>query len=81
MATITIRDLDHDVKERLRLRAAQHGRSMEEEARVILRVAVAQDARAQGRLAESIQRRFKSLGGINLELPEREAIRGPARPK
>ncbi|MFQ6227880.1 MULTISPECIES: FitA-like ribbon-helix-helix domain-containing protein [Nocardia] len=40
MATITIRDLDSDVKERLRRRAAAHGRSMEAEARDILAAAV-----------------------------------------
>jgi plasmid stability protein len=33
MASITIRNLDDDVKQRLRIRAAEHGRSMEEEAR------------------------------------------------
>jgi len=37
MASITIRNLDDDVKHRLRVRAAEHGRSMEEEARDILR--------------------------------------------
>ena len=37
MASITIRNLDESVKARLRIRAAQHGRSMEEEARHILR--------------------------------------------
>ena len=38
MASITIRNLDDDVKRRLRIRAAEHGRSMEEEAREILRL-------------------------------------------
>lgn len=37
MASLTIRNLDDNVKALLRLRAAQHGRSMEEEARQILR--------------------------------------------
>ncbi|MRH21335.1 FitA-like ribbon-helix-helix domain-containing protein, partial [Rhodovulum strictum] len=37
MASITIRNLDDDVKRRLRIRAAEHGRSMEEEVREILR--------------------------------------------
>ena len=40
MASITIRNLDDDVKTRLRVRAAEHHRSMEEEARVLLREAV-----------------------------------------
>jgi len=37
---LAIRNLDEDVKARLRIRAAQHGRSMEEEARSILRGAL-----------------------------------------
>ncbi len=40
MANITIRNLDDDVKARLRVRAAEHHRSMEEEVRIILRDAV-----------------------------------------
>ena len=40
MASITIRNLDDWLKRRLRVRAAEHGRSMEEEAREILREAV-----------------------------------------
>lgn len=41
MATLTVRDLDDSVRDRLRVRAAQHGRSMEAEARAILTEAVA----------------------------------------
>ena len=40
MATLTIRNLDDALKERLRALAASHGRSMEEEAREILRRAI-----------------------------------------
>jgi len=40
MASITIRNLEDRVKTRLRVRAAEHHRSMEEEVRVILRAAV-----------------------------------------
>jgi phosphopantothenoylcysteine decarboxylase / phosphopantothenate---cysteine ligase len=43
MASITIRQLDDDLKQRLRLRAARHGRSMEDEARTILRQAAARE--------------------------------------
>ncbi|MDQ3300330.1 MAG: plasmid stabilization protein [Myxococcota bacterium] len=81
MASITIRDLDPDLKERLRVRAAQHGRSMEEEARVILRSAIAEGAASSTRLADSIQRRFRTAGGIELELPLREPTRSPPRPR
>lgn len=81
MASITVRDLESSVKERLRLRAARHGRSMEEEARVILRSAVAESESEQPRLAESIGRRFKKFGGVELDLPEREPIREPSKPR
>src|SRR6476659_6948950 len=46
MASITIRQLDEDWKHRLRLRAARNGRSMEEEARIILGAAAALQAKA-----------------------------------
>lgn len=78
MASITIRNLDDDVKTRLRKRAAGHGRSMEEEARVILREAV---ERKEGpvNLASAIRARFAPLGGVELELPLREPLREPPR--
>lgn len=40
MATITVRDLDEEVRSRLRVRAAENGRSMEAEVRAILEEAV-----------------------------------------
>jgi antitoxin FitA len=64
MATLTIRNVDAAVKERLRVRAAQHGRSMEAEIRSILSEAVAEDRdRPELNLAEAIRRRFAPLGG------------------
>jgi plasmid stability protein len=80
MATITIRDLDENTKKRLRLRAAHHKRSMEEEARRILRAAVAEDDMAVTNLAEAIRRRFRPFGGVKLRLPEREAARESPEP-
>jgi plasmid stability protein len=80
MASITIRGLDENTKERLRVRAAHHKRSMEEEARTILRAAVAQDETSGGNLAEAIRRRFRPLGGVELRLPEREGMRKPPEP-
>ena len=77
MATLTIRQLDEKTKTRLRVRAAHHGRSMEEEAREILRSALTASP-VQGNLAEAIHRRFTRLGGIELDLPRRDAIRQPA---
>jgi len=75
MATITIRQLDEKTKSRLRVRAAHHGRSMEEEAREILRSALISSSPAKGNLAEIIRRRFAPFGGLELELPRRDAIR------
>jgi antitoxin FitA len=80
MASITIRSLDENTKERLRIRAAHEGHSMEEEARKILRAAVAVDETETLDLAEAIRRRFRRFGGVELELPEREAIREPPTP-
>ena len=76
MASITIRNLDDDVKTRLRVRAAEHHRSMEEEARLILREAV-QQKKASRNLADAIRARIAPLGGVDLELPPREPAREP----
>jgi plasmid stability protein len=65
MASITIRGLDDAVKKRLRVRAARHGRSMEEEARAILKIAVATSER-EPNLYESIRALFEPLGGVDL---------------
>ena len=78
MASITIRKLDDGVKTRLRLRAAENGRSMEEEARVILREAVASGAGLDN-LAAAIRARFAPFGGVELELPTREPVRPPPK--
>jgi antitoxin FitA len=75
MATLTIRQLDEKTKTRLRVRAAHHGRSMEEEAREILRAALRASSPAPGNLAEAIRRRFAVFGGLELELPGRDAMR------
>jgi len=74
MASLTIRDLEVTTKERLRVRAALHKRSMEEEARTILRAAVAEDDAVKN-LAEAIRERFRPLGGVELSPPPREPIR------
>ena len=78
MASITIRNLDDDVKTRLRVRAASHGRSMEEEARLILREAVGGKPSSRD-LASIIRAHFGPSRGIDLELPSREPIREPPR--
>jgi antitoxin FitA len=77
MASITIRRLDDSTKERLRVRASQHGRSMEEEAREILKVAVTGRSVTGRNLAESIRRRFAPLGGVELDEQPRDPMRRP----
>ena len=77
MASITIRNLDDDVKTRLRVRAAGHRRSMEEEVRVILRDAVNDGQDGLRDLARFTRECFAPLGGVVLELPAREAMREP----
>ncbi|MCY4657405.1 MAG: plasmid stabilization protein, partial [Gammaproteobacteria bacterium] len=54
-----------------RVRAADNGRSMEEEARLILRKAV-EPKECRRNLARSIRARIAPLGGVDLELPHRE---------
>jgi antitoxin FitA len=75
MATLTIRQLDEKTKTRLRVRAARHGRSMEEEAREILRSALTTSSPARKNLADIIQRRFAEFGGFEFELPRRDPVR------
>ena len=73
--SITIRNLDEDVKTRLRKRAAGHGRSMEEEARVILADAVEREAAPAKGLGTALHELFKPYGRVELEIPPREPMR------
>ena len=75
MASITIRNLNDELKRRLRVRAAENGHSMEEEARDILCRTISQASPPKD-LGRAIHAHFAALGGIDLELPER----GPMRP-
>ena len=79
MASITIHNLDQDVEERLQIRATGNGRSMEEEARYILREAVAPDPVPAKGLGTAIHERFKPFGGVELDLPPREPMREPPK--
>ena len=74
MASITIRNLEDDLKRRLRIRAAEHGRSMEEEAREILQEVVTRPA-APRDLAAAIRSRVAAFGGMELDLPPRDPMR------
>lgn len=75
MASILIRDLDETVKDGLRKAAAEHGRSMEAEARAILSAAVG-NTRPERGLGTRIHQRFGRKHGVDLEIPPRE---DPAR--
>ena len=79
VATLTIRNLDAALKERLRVRAAQHGHSMEAEVREILQQTLKEPQRPEVDLYQRIRRRFSPLGGIDLDLPPRELAREPPR--
>ncbi len=70
MAAVSIRGLDEHVRERLRVRAARHGRSMEGEMRVILAEAVSEPTTSGG-LFNMLLDRFGDLGGVELDLPPR----------
>ena len=79
MATLTIRNLDAALKERLRVRAAQHGHSMEAEVRDILQDTLNKPERPEVNLYQRIRSRFAPLGGVDLELPPREPAPEPPR--
>lgn len=70
MASITIRNIEEDLKSALRLTAAEHGHSMEEEVRVILRNTLL--APRSGGLGSQIRQRFGVAGGVDLDLPRRD---------
>jgi len=75
MASLTIRNLDNNLKALLRLRAARHGRSMEAEARTIL--AQTLTGSSEQNLAAVIHCRFESLDLESLPIPPRRAVRNP----
>lgn len=77
MASITIRNLDDVLKSRLRIQAAVHGRSMEDEARDILRSALSREPTRKSSLAASIRAKFAPLGGVELPVIAREPMREP----
>ena len=76
MTSLTIRKLDINLKAQLRLRAAQHGRSMEAEARTILAQTLNTSASEQN-LAAAIHRRFESLDLESLPIQPRREVRNP----
>lgn len=81
MASIIVRNIGEDLKQRLRVRAAEHGHSMEQEARDILSAALAGDAEVCGGLGTALHELFAPWGCEELEIAPREPIRVPALPE
>ena len=81
MDSITIRNIDDKLKERLQARAAVHGQSMEDEARDILRDVLQQGVSisASTNLYEAFRRVVEPLSGIEIGIPAREPIREAPR--
>ena len=77
MSSITVRNLDEAVKSSLRLRAARHGWSMEQEVRYILQQTVAPEQIPQTSFAELVSRRFAGLEAEGLPIPARQRARTP----
>ncbi len=76
--SITVRNIDPALKERLRLRAAEHGHSMEAEVRTILQATLPEpDEGSKLNLYQRIRALVDPVGGIDLELPRREPAREP----
>ena len=80
MASITIRQLDDTLKRKLRVRAAENGHSMEEEARIILGGALdRQPAKPATKFGTAVRELFKPFGDVELDIPPREPMREPPR--
>lgn len=80
MATLTVRGFDDELHARLRVRAAQHGRSMEAEVRAILGEQLSDESSygSSAGLGSRIHARFAEVDGIDLDVPERrETPRAP----
>ena len=79
MGSMTIRNLDDRVKEKIRLRAAKNGHSMEEEARRLLSSSVEKPPAEEVGLGTAIRRRFAQHGAFKLKRPPRGPMREPPK--
>ena len=77
MASITIPNLEESLKSQLRIQAAMHGRSIEDEARDILRSSLDQEPEEPKNLGTAINALFKPFGGFDLPDVPREPMRAP----
>lgn len=78
LASLTLRNIDESLKASLRMRAAENGRSMEEEVRQILKQFLLQKRCSAG-IGSRISRRFAAIGGVDLPHPHRSVPRRPPR--
>ena len=79
MANITVCKLDDGLEAKLRVRAAENGRSVEQEAREILIAALDDEASPDTRLGSAMRELFKPFGGVELDIPPREPMRPPLK--
>ena len=73
MASLSVRKLDDDVYEQLRIRAAKHGVSMEEEVRQI----ISQVVRAPDKLSTVFRKYFGHENGVDLDIPDNRNPHNP----
>jgi plasmid stability protein len=76
MASLTVRNIDESIKAGLRMSAAEHGRSMEEEVRQILKQFLLRKRSSAG-IGSGISRRFAVIGGLDLPDVQRSNPRRP----
>ena len=77
MTNLTIHNLDESLTNILRVHAQQHGQSIEEEARQILRLAFSEPSQKGSGLGSKISKRFTEVGGVELPQPARSLPRQP----
>ncbi len=73
MASLSVRKLDDNIYEQLRIRAAKHGVSMEEEVRQI----ICQVVRAPDKISEVFSKYFGNENGVDLEILENKNPHNP----
>ncbi|HQT68217.1 MAG: plasmid stabilization protein [Rhodospirillales bacterium 20-60-12] len=77
MSSIIIRNIKPEIKEKLRIRAAEHGRSVEAEVRHMLQTFLSPQEQVASNLFQRIHERFRAIGGVELDPPARSALREP----
>ncbi|GLZ31299.1 plasmid stabilization protein [Lentzea sp. NBRC 105346] len=81
MAVLTIRDFDESLKAKLRIRAAEHGRSMEAEVRAILAAVLTKSESGPG-MGTRVRQRFADADDVSFALPQRtEPVRAAEFPE